>query len=210
MLGLLVILFLLIYLLFSIWVVNVAVKWAKATGRRSWLWGSVTAFLVYNLMFWDLIPTMVVHKYYCETYAGFWLYKTPEQWRKENYQELDDLTPTPSKSEEMGNGWTRYWINQRLFFDVKRERNYVHAIWREQERLVDADSKEVLAEVVNFSRGQSQNILAMGGTFEEFRRAIVLGWGERNCIPSSSEASLIDEFLISIKKFSDIRNKKND
>jgi len=39
---------------------------------------------MYNLVFWDLIPTLAMHKYYCANEAGFWVYKTPEQWVKEN------------------------------------------------------------------------------------------------------------------------------
>ena len=84
MLGLLVIVFLVIYLLLSIWAVKLAVKWAKATRRRSWLWGSVTAFLMYNLMFWDFIPSLLAYKYYCSTRAGSWIYKMPEEWMAEN------------------------------------------------------------------------------------------------------------------------------
>ena len=49
---------------------------------------------MYNLMFWGLIPTLAMHKYYCATHAGFWVYKTPEQWMKQN----PDLKPEDLKT----------------------------------------------------------------------------------------------------------------
>jgi hypothetical protein len=35
-------------------------------------------------VFWDFIPTLVIHKYYCSNQAGFWVYKTPEKWKLDN------------------------------------------------------------------------------------------------------------------------------
>ncbi len=84
MLGLVVLFVIGIYLAISALVVWLATRWAKKRGRRGWVWGGVAAFAMYNLVFWDLIPTLAMHKYYCATEAGFWVYKTPEQWVKEN------------------------------------------------------------------------------------------------------------------------------
>lgn len=84
MLGLVVLFVIGLYLAISALVVWLAARWAKKRGRRGWVWGGVAAFALYNLVFWDLIPTLVMHKYYCATEAGFWVYKTPEQWVKEN------------------------------------------------------------------------------------------------------------------------------
>jgi hypothetical protein len=84
MLGLVVLIIFAAYLLVSGIVVWLAARWAKKRDRRPWVWGGLAAFAMYNLVFWDLIPTLVMHKYYCATEAGFWVYKTPEQWVKEN------------------------------------------------------------------------------------------------------------------------------
>lgn len=82
MIGLMVLGFFAVYLLVSIWVTSKAASWAKANNRKPWLWGGLAAFMMYNLVFWDLIPTLVMHKHYCDTQAGFWVYKTPEQWKE--------------------------------------------------------------------------------------------------------------------------------
>ena len=73
-----------VYLLLSVAVILFAVKRAKASERRPWLWGGIAALVMYNVVFWDWIPTVLVHKYYCETEAGFWVYKTVDEWRAEN------------------------------------------------------------------------------------------------------------------------------
>jgi len=90
--ALVILFFLAIYLLITAVVMGLASRWARRHGRRGWVWAGVAAFGMYNLVFWDLIPTLLVHKYYCETQAGFWVYKTPEEWRDENPGVLETLS----------------------------------------------------------------------------------------------------------------------
>lgn len=206
MIGLMVLLFFAIYLAITIWITRATANWAKRNNRSPWRWGGLAAFAMYNLVFWDFIPTLIAHKYYCATEAGFWVYKTPEQWMQENPGVAETLVATPSKSENLGNELTRYWVNQRLYFEVRRKRNFVHALWREDERLVDADTQQVLAKVVSFSRGVSGNVIVMGGTLDEFRQALVLGWGERNCM--SDGMLLTDSFAMNIHNYYTVRGGK--
>lgn len=101
MIGLMVLMFFAVYLLVSIFVTRKVASWATANNRKPWLWGGLAAFVMYNLVFWDLIPTLVMHKYYCATQAGFWVYKTPEQWMKENPEVMGTLARSlePKKIE---------------------------------------------------------------------------------------------------------------
>ena len=71
MMGLMVLGFFAVYLALSVWAVKAASGWAKANNKKPWLWGGLAAFVMYNLVFWDLIPTLIAHKYYCSTQAGF-------------------------------------------------------------------------------------------------------------------------------------------
>jgi hypothetical protein len=88
MLGLIIIFTFVTYLLISILVTKLTINWAKRHQRRPWLWGGFSAFIMYNLVFWDWLPTIVMHKYYCATEAGFWVYKTPEQGRRADKQSV--------------------------------------------------------------------------------------------------------------------------
>ena len=107
MLGLMVLLALGVYVAVSTLVIWLAARWAKNSGRRGWVWGSLAAFAMYNLVFWDWIPTLAMHKYYCATEAGFWVYKTPEQWAKENPGVLETLKPY-SRSKVYGDKKTSF------------------------------------------------------------------------------------------------------
>lgn len=85
MLAIAVLFFMALYLLISLVVVVSSGRWARRRGRRVWLWGGVAAFVMYNLAFWDLIPTVVAHRYYCATEAGYWVYVPPEVWLRQNH-----------------------------------------------------------------------------------------------------------------------------
>lgn len=84
MIGLVYLLFFGLYLLVSAYVIYRATLYARRRFSKGWVGGWLAAFMMYNLVFWDWIPVYVMHKYYCSTEAGFWVYKSPEQWIKEN------------------------------------------------------------------------------------------------------------------------------
>lgn len=205
MIGLMVLLGFGVYFIISSWVIHKTASWAERNNRSPRKWGWLAVFVMYNLVFWDLIPTLIAHKYYCDTQAGFWVYKTPEEWKQENQEMVKTLVATPLKSEKLaktenlGNEWVRYWINQRLYFEVKRKRNFLHAIWFEERQLVDASNQRPLAKVVSFSRGVGGALLATGGTLDEFRQALILSWGDRNCM--SDRKNLIDSFSMSLHNY---------
>src|ERR1017187_2359067 len=74
----------LLYLLISIAVVRWAIRYARDNGRSAKRWGWGAALVMYLIPFWDWIPTVATHQFYCAKDAGFWIYKTPEQWKTEN------------------------------------------------------------------------------------------------------------------------------
>ncbi|MDP3744635.1 MAG: hypothetical protein Q8Q76_09910 [Methylotenera sp.] len=179
MMGLMVLGVLAVYLLVSFWVTKKAVSWAKANNKKPWVWGGLAAFVMYNLVFWDLIPTLVMHKYYCATQAGFWMYKTPEQWKQENPGVIDSLARSlePKKIEKLSDNTKRYWLTQHFYNDVQQE-EFSHALMIEKKMFFDAKNNELIAKSVNFWRGTP--IWAFN-TFDEFRQSLGLGWGSRQC-----------------------------
>jgi hypothetical protein len=84
MIGLMYLLALLLYLALSIAVVVAVGRWAKRSGKKRWAWMSGAGLVMYLLVFWDLVPTIVMHRYLCSTYAGVTVHKTPEAWLAEN------------------------------------------------------------------------------------------------------------------------------
>ncbi len=165
MLGLAVLFVIGIYLAVSALVIWLSARWALKRGRRGWVWGGVAAFVMYNLVFWDLIPTLIMHKYYCSTEAGFWVYKTPEQWVKENPGVMETLVSNNGLvRKSVGNG-TSYTdtssLNSRFDWVLEKSGPFLFNRWRREQKLVDKNADGVLARYVDFSTGNGN----IGGEF---------------------------------------------
>ncbi|MFZ3086873.1 MAG: hypothetical protein WA123_02295 [Methylotenera sp.] len=167
-----------LYLLISMGAVAWAVSYAKRHGKSAKRWGWGAALGMYLLVFWDWIPTVVAHKYYCATEAGFWVYKTPEQWKKENPDLTTNELRTFGEKRNMGgvvwsfpflpfdNNPKRYatMINKRIYLDGVYEENILGIIPISKHVSFIADSKngEKLAQQVTFGSGYG-NPMTTGG-----------------------------------------------
>lgn len=192
MLGLMVLLVLGVYLAVSALVVWLSARWAKKRGRRGWVWGGVAAFAMYNLVFWDLIPTLAVHKYYCATEAGFWVYKTPEQWVKENPGVMETLRESlaPDRAtyrqtgkslvEKLPENTRRSWYTQRFSNDTTVEAFFL-SMARTDEKFYDKETGDLIARKVSFAPGRESANFVSGGTLEGWRQALVFGAFTRGC-----------------------------
>jgi len=153
-----------LYLALSVGAVFWAVGHAKKHGKSVKLWGFGAAFIMYNLVFWDWIPTVVAHKYYCSTEAGFWVYKTVDQWKAENPGVMETL-PSPSKTGspskhnrfESGHGkTTTYLLNDRFNWIVTQEDiSSLLSIIRTEQQVKDMKTGDALARYVDFGSGNS-------------------------------------------------------
>lgn len=154
MMGLMVLMFFAVYLLISMLAISNARAWAKDNNKRPWLWGGLAAFVMYNLVFWDLIPTLVMHKYYCETQAGFWVYKTPEQWKKENPQiQLKSSEVKVYKGTDNDHVVTES-LNQRLNYVRKlNPANLWLPIYKMETNIEDTKSQQSLIQRKDYLSG---------------------------------------------------------
>lgn len=89
------------YLLLSLGVVVGAISYAKKNGKSIKKWGWGAALVMYMIPFWDWIPTVVTHQFYCAKDSGFWVYKTPEQWKAENPGVMETLVEINNSPEGM-------------------------------------------------------------------------------------------------------------
>jgi len=170
MLGLMFLLAFLVYLAISIGVVVLVARWAKKRNRRSWMWGGLAAFVMYNIVFWDWIPTLITHRYYCSTQAGFWVYKTLDQWKAENPGVVETLVSYnrnpggfnvdwPSQHELRNDGHLKInsnHINERFNVIVSwQDISGILPIVREENVLFDVKKNDVIARYVDFGTGNS-------------------------------------------------------
>ena len=149
-----------LYVLISIAVVAGAVKYAKKHNKSVERWGWGATFGMYLLVFWDWIPTVVTHKHYCSTEAGFWVYKMPKQWESENSGVLESLVANkgaPSaRVGDMQNYVDTYFLNQRIHWLVKHSGPFLINLWKHEQEVVDSKTNEVLARYVDFSTSQER------------------------------------------------------
>lgn len=150
--------FFLIYLPISIWVIRKSYRFAKANYQRGWLGGLVAALIMYNLVFWDWIPVILIHKHLCETEGGFWVYKTPEQWVKEHPevlgQDWGDSTNTKWENirKEYGNERWRVWYGPHIYIEYghKNKIDFTDTISKYETKAVDGKTGEILFISKNF------------------------------------------------------------
>ena len=184
-----------LYLLVSLGVVIGAMAYARREGRSTKRWGWSAALVMYLIPFWDWIPTVAVHQYYCATEAGFWVYKTPEQWRKENPGVMETLVSplVPPNKFEHGENYstsTTSW-NARINSMVRIQGKLFQNRWRREDEIADAKTGEVLARYVDFS------------TSQERRQAGWSGWkfwlDSEDCIGGRDKAIQIFKFVEQFK-----------
>ncbi len=188
--GLVIILVLGLYLAISIGVVAWAVSHAKKHGKSAMKWGWTAALIMYLIPFWDWIPTVVAHKYYCSTEAGFWVYKTPEQWKKENPEVIEGLplpspTGSPTKYERFGSGHGEtfiYLLNERFNWIVAQEDvSSLLPIMRTEQQVKDIQKNEVLARYVDFATGNSvKKPIGPPGPLKFWMHSLHCSGGERD------------------------------
>ena len=145
----------LLYLLVSIAVVRGAIRYARSNGKSTKRWGWGAALVMYLIPFWDWLPTVAVHQYYCSTEAGFWVYKTVDQWKAENPGVMETLVMNeiPNLVSHVGNmnSWTDVErLNQRINIVSKRNGPLFLHRWRWEGEWIDSKNNEVLARYVDF------------------------------------------------------------
>lgn len=149
MIGLAYIAAFVVYLIIFIAVVWLAARAARKRNIKRWKWGVPAALFMYLVVFWDHIPSLLLHDYYCESEAGFWIYTSPEQWVQKNPGVAETLVETEDVQSENG----AYILNQRFRWSVKKTGPHPVALFRHEQTVFDVVTGEVMARYVDFSRG---------------------------------------------------------
>ncbi|SMF01495.1 hypothetical protein [Pseudogulbenkiania subflava] len=153
-----------LYLLVSLLIVIAIWRWAGHKWRHGWLMGVLATVAIYQITYVYVLgsPREVyqMHEHYCQTEAGFWVYKTPEQWIKENPDTVGEPWGSFHRQENISPTIDRLWLSSRVYWDVINAQPF-YAIDRKEQKLVDARTGEVLAREIEFYRGSTG--LALGG-----------------------------------------------
>lgn len=155
-----------LYLLISIGVVKWAMRYARNNGKSTKRWGWGAALAMYLLVFWDWIPTVVMHQYYCSTEAGFWVYKTLDQWKAENPGVMEGLVANKVSIQRVGddeNYTDTIVLNQRFIHVHKYEGPFLFNRWRIETEIRDSKSGEIIAREIGFSTSQERRQAGWSG-----------------------------------------------
>ena len=125
----------------------------QITARIAAIFG---ASIVVVPVFWDVPPTLIVHRYYCATDAGAYVYKSPQQWYAEK---TGKVAPTPARivlSDEerrLSSAWSSEDAlrSQGLLVTFLKDINVFLTIKLERSALFDMRSGEVLVENRDYS-----------------------------------------------------------
>jgi hypothetical protein len=153
-----------IYLLISSVIVLSAIRYARRNGLSAKRWGWGAALVMWLIPFWDWLPTVVVHQYYCATEPGFWVYKTLGQWNKENPGVMEGLHPKLS-IQHTADGSRHILLDERFSIETHYRKPISFLITTITDRLmVDTKTKEALAKQVNV--GSNVGNLSTGGGYK--------------------------------------------
>ena len=190
--GLAILVGLVLYALLAVVVVLLAIRHAKKNGKSTMRWGWGAALVMYLIPFWDWLPTVAMHQYYCATDAGFWVYKSVDQWKSENPDVMVTLVTKKevslTRQGDMTTYTDTYVMNERISWIVKRSNAPLLNQWRHEQQVIDtkARTKEVLARYVDFSTAQTR---AGGGWY---------GWKfwlhREHCTGGARDESLMRQF----------------
>lgn len=159
MIGLIILLVAGTYL--ALWIAVVLFSYRRALrkgyGRKkAFAVGGFFFVVMYLIPFWDLIPTMLVHKNYCDNQAGIVVHKTIEQWEKENFEVLNTLEPyekRESVDSKVGHIWKS---NDRFGSIVAVDQISNFPIRKSYFLIIDIITQEIIYEKIDFVRGYSQ------------------------------------------------------
>lgn len=152
-----------VYLLISVGVVKWSISYARKNGKSAKRWGWGAAFVMYSIVFWDWIPTVVVHKYYCEKEAGFWVYKTLDQWKMENPGVMETLVYNKAMSPIKTSYGPGAILNQRFNYFFRYEGPFLFNRWRIETEIRDSKNGDVIAREISFSTSQERRQAGWSG-----------------------------------------------
>jgi hypothetical protein len=151
------------------------VLWAWRIGRanggsrlKGAGFGLVGFLVVYLPVFWNLVPTVLVHRHYCEKDAGFFVQMPADQWHATHESEVELINKLSRNLREAtspttllpgGSGRSTHF-NGLLASDFKSERLSTWSVdlRRLTWRTVDARTGAVLATVVDYQTGPAPDM----------------------------------------------------
>lgn len=161
--GFVVLVAIALYFLISFSVVAWAISYARKHGKSTKRWGWSAAFIMYSLVFWDWLPTVATHQYYCAKNSGFWVYKTLDQWKAENPGVMEGLVYNKAAPPAQTPYGAAAILNQRFIYLFRYEGPFLFNRWRMETEIRDSKNGELIAHEISFSTSQERRQAGWSG-----------------------------------------------
>jgi len=162
-----------IYALFSIFIVTFAVKQTtKSVFKRAIVLIVIIIIVTSPISYLTIeyFRTKAAFNSYCNKDAGVWIYKTVDQWKKENPGVAETLMPytykdrPKNKAEVQIKRDERIGINQYLnprFIWISKQAGPTKTnVFKHTDEIIDIKTGEVMARWINFSSGYGNPFLS--------------------------------------------------
>ncbi|PAT30654.1 hypothetical protein AAHN93_03640 [Vandammella animalimorsus] len=150
------------YLGLSLWLARIFNRWARGEKHRFKYPGVIVMLVMWLPVLWDAPLQEMKYRKLCREEAGLTVFKTAEQWDRENGGLLKSLTPSEgAKSIEIDKGNYRRPINERIHYDIFSINRGYRLIERRDD-VIDAKTGEVLLRHVDFDAGPLHHIPSFG------------------------------------------------
>lgn len=156
MIGLIVLAVVATYLVLWIVVVTVTYKVARRRGttrKTAWYAAGLACLIMFLIPFWDWLPTVAAHRYYCWKDSGFTVYKTLDQWKQENPGVAETLVRTEGAPTVQEGNTLKYLLNQRFVWEAHYHHLPILPVTVYEDRLIDRTTSAVLARAVDVRTG---------------------------------------------------------
>lgn len=152
MYGLVVIGIALLYIAFCLCISIAIGRWlGKRKGEgKGWLWGVAILLLINIPVLYETAVPAIAKPFYCEG-AGFWLYKTPEQWKTENLGVAETLIRDGEQVDGKladGRYGRVFHLNQRFDWQITGKSRWNNIVSKE-ELVLDRQTGEVMARKID-------------------------------------------------------------
>jgi hypothetical protein len=136
------------------------------TRRKAFGFASLGFLVVYLPVFWDHIPTLLVHRYQCSKDAGFTAFVDAKQWNAKNAEAVAAVNRLPLRqraafvrlpdSEDRFEQTIGFGGLHRTFSRHERVVPWLPVL-RSEQRVADARTGQLLATAIDYSAGSSQS-----------------------------------------------------
>jgi hypothetical protein len=173
---------------FIVFIVTLILSFSMVPSTRRFKvrWFSVTfGVVLFSVILWD-IPVLWEYKDRCKNEAGFFQYKTIEEWKGENPDVAETLESIENAKWKNDGSYTHVPLNQRFEW-VFSEWSLQRGIRKREDRLVDVKTGEILARYIDFNSGMKNKGIS------PFNVRLYKVWlNSKSCPKSNKEKWLVD------------------